>query len=143
MLSLIVDARARPEGLPPLLAQLTSGAVEGLVREVIVVGRREGVIDWVCEDMGAEAEPTLAAALERAKGQLVLALPAEFRFREGWVERLRSFLAEGGKAAEFRGLGGWLSTPRGVLVERGRALSLQAADLQQLRHRVRLRRRLY
>jgi hypothetical protein len=136
MLSVIIEAGAKPEALPPLLAQLTAGAVQGLVREVVIVGARQGVVDWVCEDMGAE--PSLAAALRRTQGRLALIVGADFRFREGWAERLLRHLSEGGEAGELRGQGGWLSAPRGILVERGRALGLGVADLQQLRRRLRL-----
>lgn len=140
MLSVIIDARAAPAKLPPLLAQLTAGAVDGLVREVLIVGPREGLIDRLCEDMGAEAEPTLTAATQRAKGQIVLGLPADFRFRPNWIESLSGFLAEGGKAAVVSGLGAWLSAPVGVLVERDRGLD--CADLAGLRRQLKLRRRL-
>jgi hypothetical protein len=141
MLTVIIDARAAPAKLPPLLAQLTAGAVDGLVREVLIVGPQAGLIDQLCGDMGAEAEPTPQAAFQRAKGQLVLALPADFRFREGWIERLSGFLAQGGKAAVVLGQGGLLSAPSGVLVERDRGLG--CADLHGIRRQLKLRRRLH
>ena len=139
MLSVIVDARAAPDRLPPLLADLTTGVVERVVREVVIIGPREGLIELLCEDTGAEAEPTLAAALARTKSSLVLAMPADFRFREGWIERLQRFLAEGGKAAQLKGRGGLITARRGLLLERDRALGLGAADLEDLRRRLRMR----
>ena len=37
MLTVIIDARADATRLPALLAQLTAGAVDGLVRQVVIV----------------------------------------------------------------------------------------------------------
>jgi hypothetical protein len=138
MISVIIEPGGRMTRLPPLLAQLTAGAVEGLVRQVVVVGDREGLLDALCADTGADAAPDFAAAVAQARGPYVLALAAAFRFREGWVEALGGFIADGGRVARVRGRGGPFAAS-GVLVERGCALG--AADLQGLRRHGRLRAR--
>ena len=142
MLSVIVDARAGAQKLPALLAQLTAGAVDGVVREVLIVADpREAGVEALCEDMGAEAAPTLAAAATAAKSDPVLVLPADFRWRDGWIGALNQHMAAGGGPALVQGLaegGLFRRPPAGVLVERGR---LQGADLDRLRRDLRLRRR--
>lgn len=146
MLSVIIDARADAERLPALLAQLTAGAVEGLVRQVIIVAAPgQGGIDILCEDMGAEAQPSFAAAAEASRGEHVLVLPAAFRLRDGWIPSLERHMAEGAEPARVAGLadaGLFARKPYGVLVERGR---LQAgrngADLEGLRRSLGLRSR--
>jgi hypothetical protein len=130
MLSVIIDARAGAHRLPALLAQLTAGAVDGLVRQVLIVaGAGQAGVDALCEDMGAEAHPSLPAAARAARADRVLAVPADFRLRDGWIGALDAHLSGGGADAVVAGLreGGVLSrTPTGLLVERG--LLEQVAD---------------
>ncbi|MBL8554195.1 MAG: cell wall biosynthesis glycosyltransferase [Phenylobacterium sp.] len=122
MLSVIIDARRDADRLPALLAQLTAGAVDGLVRQVaIVAAPGQPGIDALCEDMGADAHPTLPAAARAARADRVLALPVAFRLRDGWIAALEMHLAGGGTQAVVAGLkeGGLFSrAPSGVLVER-------------------------
>lgn len=135
MLTVIIDARKEAERLPMILAQLTAGAVDGLVRQVLIVaGEGQPGIADLCEETGAEAHATLAAAAQAARAELLLVLPADFRFRDGWIRAL------GGQAPPARvvGLGeGGLFGPRpsGLLVQRG-LLEQGADDIAALRRRL-------
>jgi hypothetical protein len=137
MLSVIIDAREGADRLPALLGQLTAGAVDGLVRQVLIVAA-DGApgIDLLCEDMGAEAKSSLEAAAAGARADLLLVLPADFRLRDGWIGALEDHLARGAAPAVVQGLstgGLFVRRPYGVLVERGRLQGRRGADLQRLR----------
>jgi hypothetical protein len=141
MLTVIIDARPGDAGLPGLLAQLTAGAVDGVVRQVLIVAppHRAG-IDELCEETGAEAYPTLPAAAKAARAELVMILPSELRLRDGWIGALNAHLAAGGKPALVAGLagGGFLKPgPVGVLLERARVGDAQdGVDIQGLRRQL-------
>ena len=137
MLSVIVDARRAPQGLGALLAQLTAGAVDGLVREVAIVAPPGDLIAAICAETGAEPHDCLGAAAGAAKAELVMVLPAALRLRDGWLTSLGGFLAGGGRAARVAGLARGLRAPAGVLIAREKAL--KAADLQALRRQLGLR----
>lgn len=144
MLSVIVDTGKAEERLAGLFAQLTTAAVEGLVREVLVTGPTWSelvaeAVDGICKDMGAELAGDLKSAIRDAKSDLLLVLPAELRLREGWVERLRSYLAEGGRGAIIDAVkppGLFASRPSGVLIEAGAARALLQPDLKGLRRQL-------
>lgn len=149
MLSVIVDTQGAEDRLAGLLAQLTSAAVEGLVKEVLVVdaAHAEAVADAIaamCEDTGAKAVGSLADGIARAKSDWLLALPAQIRFRDGWVERLKDHVSAGPRAAVVEGMKppGFLARrPYGVLVSRAKASgkpSLAALRRQQGADRIRL-----
>lgn len=142
MLTVIVDARTSAGKLPGLLGQLTTGAVEGLVKEVFLVAPHSEVVDALCEEMGAEAADSIEQALAWARSELVLAAEADFRLKDGWVEALSTHLANGGGAAMIEGLGEsglFGRKPYGVLVERGRVVRLDDPDLKRLRRELGLR----
>lgn len=143
MLTVIIDARAGTQRLPALLAQLTAGAVEGLVRQVaIVAAAEEPGIDLLCEDMGADAYPSLEAAGAAARGERLMLVPAGFRLRDGWIGALEAHLAAGGAPALVEGLGKvglFARAPFGVLVERDRLKGRRGADLKSLRRELGLR----
>lgn len=145
MLSVIIDARTHADGLPALLAQLTAGAVDGLVRQVLIVAADgQAGIDHLCEDMGAEAHPSLETAAGAARADQVMVLPADFRLRDGWIRALGGHLSRDGAPAVVAGLaeGGLFSRrPFGVLVERRRLEGRHGADLQGLRRDLGLRAR--
>lgn len=137
MLTAIIDARTEAQALPALLAQLTAGAVDGIVRQVLIVAA-EGArgIDELCEDMGAEQHPTIEAAAGAARGDWLIVLPADFRFRDGWIGALNGHLQRGGPAAVVQGFsdsGLFGRKPFGVLVERSRLQGGRGADLKSLR----------
>ncbi len=141
MLTVIIDARPGDAGLPGLLAQLTAGAVDGVVRQVLIVARadRPG-IEALCEETGAEPHSTIPAAAKAARAHLLMVLPAELRLRDGWIGALNAHLAAGAKPALVAGLagGGFLKPgPVGVLVEAARVHAAQdGIDIQGLRRQL-------
>lgn len=143
MLTVIIDARTEADQLPVLLGQLTAGAVDGLVRQVLIVAADgQAGIDGLCEETGAEAHPTIEAAGAAARADQLLILPADFRLRDGWIRSLDGHLTRGGEAAVVMGLsdaGLFGRRPFGVLVERGRLEGRRGADLQRLRRDLGLR----
>jgi len=145
MLSVIIDARDYPDGVPALLAQLTAGAVDGLVRQVLIVAQDDAPgIDALCEDMGAEAHATLETAAKAARADQLMILPGDFRLRDGWIKAIDSHLTRGGAPAVVSGFadaGLFGRRPFGVLVERGRLEGRRGADLQRLRRELGLRAR--
>lgn len=144
MLSVIVDTQGGAKALPGLLAALTTAAVSGLVREVLVLAPdpSELTLD-LCEDSGAKLmRGDLPAAAAAAKSDLLLVLPADIRLASGWIEELADHLGCGGTEAVVVGMGagglmGWLKpAPTGVLVERRRLAGLARPDLQGLRRKL-------
>ncbi|MFN4178127.1 hypothetical protein [Phenylobacterium sp.] len=136
MLSVIIDARGDAQKLPALLAQLTAGAVEGLVKEVFIVAEPSDLVTAICDDTGAEDTPSMEGAIAWTKGEVLAVLPADLRLRDGWVEALGGFLAGGGRGAVIEGLergGLFRDAPRGVLVERAAVVGLNEPDLKRLR----------
>lgn len=104
MLSVVIPARDEAPQLAILLAALVPSAVDGLVREVIVVGA--GSTDEtadVCEDAGAALVASLDDAAKLARYDRVLTLPVDMRLRAGWEGVLGAHLARGGKPAILRG----------------------------------------
>jgi hypothetical protein len=138
MLTVILDARTQAERLPLILTQLTAGAVDGLVRQVLLVAPDSQIgLEALCEETGAEAYATFPAAAAAARYDLVLVLPADFRFRDGWIRALE------GKAPPAlvvgMGEGGLFSRrPTGLLVQRG-LLEEGVDDIGALRRRLPLR----
>jgi hypothetical protein len=143
MLTVIIDARGDLQGLTGLLAQLTAGAVDGLVRQVqIVTDGAAPRIGELCEETGAEPHPTLEAGAAVARAERLLILPADFRLRDGWIGSIGSHIDRGDEPAVVRGLsdeGLFGRRPFGVLVERGRLQGRRGADLQRLRRELGLR----
>ena len=135
MLTVIIDARKNAERLPALLAQLTAGAVDGIVRQVLIVAAvgQTGIAE-LCEETGAEPHPDFEAAAGAARTDWLMVLPAAFRLRDGWIGALTGEVGQG--AALVQGLSnGRLFAPRpfGVLVERSCLAGAQSADLKGLR----------
>ena len=136
MLSVIVEARGDGEKLPGLLALLTSAAVEGLVREVVIAGGGpEPLLAVLREETGAELASGLAPAIVAARSELLLVVGEAFRPRPGWVEQLGLHLRGGGREALLIGEGGGLLNPApyAVLVGKSAAAGLAQPDLKRLR----------
>jgi hypothetical protein len=136
MLSVIVLAEREGERLPGVLAALTSAAVEGLVRDVAIVGGGPpALLAALRDDTGAELVGSLAAAITAARSELLLVAPAAWRPRADWIERLAGHLRDGGREALLAGEGGGLfrRTAYGVLIGRARAQALAHPDLPGLR----------
>ena len=138
MLTVVIDARTKAERLPIVLSQLTAGAVDGLVRQVLLVaGESQAGIADLCEETGAEAHSTFAAAACAARYGLALALPADFRFRDGWIRALDG--VQPPAVVVGQGTNGLFARPPlGVLVERA-LLEQGADDVEALRRRLGLR----
>ena len=140
MLSVIIDARTEAQALPALLAQLTAGAVDGLVRQVMIVADPEDL--WIadlCEESGADAHASLPEAAAAARADWLLVLPSGLRLRDGWIGSLSAHLLRQAGPAMVLGLapGRWLRPgPFGLLVERGGRLDGQSADLHGLRRQL-------
>lgn len=136
MLSVIVEAGDSGERLPGLMAALTSAAVEGLVREVVIVGGGPAeLLEVLRDETGAELADAVSEAARGARSDLLLVLADDFRPRIGWLESLARHLRGGGREAVLAGEGGGFlrSAPCGVLIGRTRAVGLAHADLKRLR----------
>lgn len=137
MLTVIVETGEAAERLPGLLAQLTSAAVDGLVREVVIVGGPADLLSVLREETGAELAESLAAAIESARSDRLLVLPATLRLRGDWLASLGRHLREGGGAALVVGEGGALSgRGYGVLIGKAAAAGLARPDLKRLRRQL-------
>ncbi|HEY8002975.1 MAG TPA: cell wall biosynthesis glycosyltransferase [Phenylobacterium sp.] len=138
MLTVIVETAEAGDRLPALLAALTSAAVEGLVREVLIAGGPPGLLTVLREETGAELSDNLADALQAARSDRVLVLPAKIRLRRGWLEALAHHLRNGGGEAIIEGEGGpFRQRPFGVLLARAPAAALAQPDLKRLRGQLR------
>ncbi|THD82719.1 MAG: hypothetical protein E7812_01175 [Phenylobacterium sp.] len=136
MLSVIVEAGGEGERLPGVLAALTSAAVEGLVRDVAIVGGGPAELLAVLrEETGAELATDTAQAIAAAKSDLLLVIGADFRPRAGWLEALAAHLRNGGREGVLAGEGGGFLklAPYGVLIGKAKAAALAHPDLPRLR----------
>jgi hypothetical protein len=135
MLSVIVETADAGDRLPALLSALTSLAVEGLVREVLIAGGGPPELLAVLrEETGAELADDLATALAAARSDRLLVIPAKIRLKPGWLELLAKHLRSGGGDALLIGEGGFFGEkPFGVLIGRAPAVALTHPDLKRLR----------
>jgi hypothetical protein len=136
MLSVIVVAEDEGERLAGVLAALTSAAVEGLVRDVAIVGGGPPELLAVLRDeTGAELAADLHQAIAAARSDELLVLPADFRPRGDWLEQLSAHLRNGGREALLRGDGGGFlrSAPYAVLAPKKKAAGLAHPNLKRLR----------
>ncbi|MCW3005170.1 MAG: hypothetical protein JWQ20_4468 [Conexibacter sp.] len=135
MLSVIVETADAGDRLPALLAALTSAAVEGLVREVLIAGGGpHELLAVLREETGAELADDLISGIAVARSDRLLVLPAKIRLKAGWLELLANHLRGGGGDAVIVGEGGFLGEkPFGVLIGRAAAAGLAHPDLKRLR----------
>ena len=135
MLTVIVETADAGDRLPALLAALTSAAVEGLVREVLISGGGPlSLLAALREETGAELAPDLKSALQAARSDRLLVLPAKIRLKPGWLEALARHLRGGGGDALVLGEGGIFGDkPVGLLIGRAPATALANPDLRRLR----------
>jgi len=137
MLTVIVETGEAAERLPGLLAQLTSAAVDGLVREVLIVGGPADLLDVLREETGADLADDLAGAIAMARSERLLFLPAALKLRSDWLASLGRHLREGGGTASLVGEGGALSgRGYGVLIGKAAAAALARPDLKRLRRQL-------
>jgi glycosyltransferase involved in cell wall biosynthesis len=104
MLTVLIETRNDEEGLARTLASLVGGAVEGVVRDVIVCDR--GSSDQthrVAEHAGCDyiADGGISAGIRRAKGEWLLVLEPGARLAEGWTEAVVAHVAKATMPARF------------------------------------------
>lgn len=103
MLTVLIETRNSEEGLARTLGSLVSGAVEGIVRDVIVADR--GSTDQthrVAEHAGCHFTTAgIAAAVRQAKGDWLLILEPGARLVDGWMEPVAHHIARYTIAAQF------------------------------------------
>lgn len=121
MLSVIIDAQRQPDRLMGLLAALAEGVVEGVVREVQIVGAPTAAVEALCEETGAAIAVDMAAALRAARSDLVLVAPAGFRPRAGWPEALIRHFRDSRAPVRLGGEGGGFLRPAAGAVAGPRA----------------------
>jgi hypothetical protein len=133
MLTVIVEAGNSSDRLPALLGCLTSAAVDGLVREVLIAGGGPPELLAVLrEETGAELVASIAGAAVDARSDQILLLPAAIRLKPSWLATLGDHVRNGGGEAIILGVGGFLRPgPFGVLANQARVLA--HPDLKRLR----------
>lgn len=104
MLSVLIETRNDEEALARTLGSLIGGAVEGVVRDVIVCDT--GSTDQthhVAEHAGCHyvASGGIAAGIRQAKGDWLLLLEPGARLVEGWIEAVVTHTARQTMAARF------------------------------------------
>ncbi|TPJ89547.1 glycosyltransferase [Mesorhizobium sp. B2-5-13] len=104
MLSVLIETHNDEEGLARTLATLIGGAVEGVVREVVVCDT--GSTDHthrVAEHAGCHyvGSGGIAAGIRQAKGDWLLFLEPGARLVEGWIDAVVAHTARQTMAARF------------------------------------------
>lgn len=96
MLSVLIETRNDEEGLARTLASLVGGAVEGVVRDVIVCDT--GSTDQthrVAEHAGcAYVTGGISAGIGQAKGDWLLLLEPGARLADGWTDEVVAHMAK-------------------------------------------------
>ncbi|MBV8850733.1 MAG: transposase [Methylobacteriaceae bacterium] len=94
-------ARRAPEEAARTLAFLVSAAVQGLVRDAVLIGAESAALRYVADYAGCtlvtEPEPAaaLAAALAAARGEHVFLLKAGYAAEPPLIDEIRDFLEFG------------------------------------------------
>jgi glycosyltransferase involved in cell wall biosynthesis len=131
MISVVIATQDQERALGPLLSALVPAAVDGVVRQVIVVdgGSRDATLE-IAKDSGAdvleisgETEARLAAGCAKTKGDWLLILDATVLPPAGWEAAARAHMERGAdRAAWFApargGLFGGPPAAHGLLVSR-------------------------
>jgi glycosyltransferase involved in cell wall biosynthesis len=104
MLSVLIETHNDEEALARTLASLVGGAVEGVVREVIVcdAGSTDRTGD-VAEHAGClyMAESGIAAGIARSKGDWLMLLEPGARLLDGWIDDVAAHTAKLAMSARF------------------------------------------
>lgn len=115
MLSVVIDTYNHEDALARTLASLVSGAVEGVVREVIVCdgGSSDRTHD-VAEHAGCRylADADAQSGIRQARSEWLLLLEPGARVMDGWMEAVIAHTAEATGPARFR------RSPRQSLLQR-------------------------
>jgi len=104
MLTVLIETRNDEDGLTRTLASLVGGAVEGVVRDVIVCdGGSTDQTQRVAEHAGCNyiAGGGVAAAIRQAKGEWLLMLEPGARLVDGWIEPVLVHTAKLAMPARF------------------------------------------
>ena len=103
MLTVLIETLDDEEGLARTLASLIGGAVEGVVRDVIVCDT--GSTDQthrVAEHAGCHyVSGGVAAGIRQAKGEWLLLLEPGARLAEGWIDEVVAHTAKQTMPARF------------------------------------------
>ena len=103
MLSVLIETRNDEEGLARTLASLVGGAVEGVVRDVIVCD--QGSTDQthrVAEHAGCHYVTSgIAVGIGQAKGDWLLLLEPGARLADGWIDEVVAHTARQTMPARF------------------------------------------
>lgn len=104
MLTVLIETRNDEEGLARTLASLVGGAVEGVVRDVIVCDR--GSTDqthYVAEHAGCHFLATggVVAGIRQAKGEWLLLLEPGARLAEDWADSVIAHTSKSTMPARF------------------------------------------
>jgi hypothetical protein len=148
-------ARRAPEEAARTLAFLVSAAVQGLVRDAVLIGEDSAALRYVADYAGCtlitDSEPAsaLAAALAVARSEHVLLLKAGYAAEAPLVDEIRDFVEFGrgrqGGAGLIRETPGNLlqrvfpgrSPLAGLVAARDRSRAANARDIEDLARRLR------
>lgn len=134
MFTVLIETHDDEEALARTLASLVPGAVEGVIREVIVrdAGSTDGTAA-VADHAGCRriAADDYRLALRQAKGDWLMLLRPGARMGEGWIEAMTAHVSTSTGAARFRVDGGWSRLfsrcpplEAGLLITRREAIAL-------------------
>ncbi|QUD88611.1 hypothetical protein [Phenylobacterium montanum] len=99
MISAIVTDISETDGLAATLASLTPAAIDGFVRELLVVGVGNSEALVVADDAGARIVESLDAATASARQPWLLVLPAGVRLQMNWEAAARGHISRHPEAA--------------------------------------------
>ena len=94
-MSVMIEAGEDPHALAASLSTLVAGAVEGMVREVVVIDRgMDAVTRTVADHAGCRivAEQSLASIVSVSRGDWVLLLEAGARLSVDWIEAVATHI---------------------------------------------------
>src|SRR5260221_113815 len=128
MISVVMAVQGDEARLGPALAALVPAAVDGLVKQVLLVGDAASPgVRLLAEEMGADlAGPDFKAACAGARGDWLMIFLRPYPLESGWESQVQAVLASGaGWARMSVRAEGWLQLRmgrrlrrEGLLVER-------------------------
>ena len=109
MITAIIECRGEAGALASTLAALVPAAVEGVLRDVIVVASdADEETHRVAEAAGCRiVSDGIAEAVASARGEWLLLLEPGARPQPGWLQAIEMQVERGAAAARFRLGGGW------------------------------------